>query len=116
MRSVLSVVFCGHHSCAPTEKKPAQYKDLIPSFVSILKQIIESRLPRDYDYHRLPAPWIQMQLLRILAVLGANDKAASEGMYEILHEVMKRADIGINIVTHTPTHTRELCLPSHLCI
>jgi AP-4 complex subunit epsilon-1 len=85
------------------KKKPAAFKDLVPSFVSILKQVTEHRLPRDYDYHRIPAPWIQLRLLQILAVLGANDKAASEGMYEILHEVMKRADIGINVVCVSPT-------------
>lgn len=80
---------CAHKSSA--------YKDLVPDFVSILKQVIEHRLPRDYDYHRIPAPWVQLKLLQILAVLGASDKNASEGMYEILREVMKRADIGINV-------------------
>lgn len=73
------------------------YKDLVSSFVSILKQIIEHRLPKDYDYHRMPAPWAQIKLLQILALLGTADKSASEGMYEVLHEVMRRADIGINV-------------------
>ena len=77
--------------------KPAAYKDLIPDFVSILKQVIEHRLPRDYDYHRMPAPWIQLKLLQVLSVLGQSDKGASEGMYEVLHEVIKRADVGINV-------------------
>lgn len=46
----------------------------------------------------MPAPWVQLKLLQILAVLGASDKNASEGMYEILREVMKRSDnIGINV-------------------
>jgi len=76
---------------------PAEFKDLVPSFVSILKQITEHRLPRDYDYHRMPAPWIQMRLLRILGMLGYADQTASEGMYEVLMEVMRRADSGINV-------------------
>jgi AP-4 complex subunit epsilon-1 len=74
-----------------------QFKDLVPSFVSILKQITEHRLPRDFDYHRIPSPWIQMNLLRILALLGRGDQAASEGMYEVLVDAMKRADTGINV-------------------
>uniref|UniRef100_A0A7S3HNE1 AP-4 complex subunit epsilon-1 C-terminal domain-containing protein n=2 Tax=Spumella elongata TaxID=89044 RepID=A0A7S3HNE1_9STRA len=73
------------------------FKDLVPSFVSILKQITDHRLPKDYDYHRIPSPWIQMNLLRLLALLGKNDQASSEGMYEVLVDVMKRADTGINI-------------------
>jgi len=73
-----------------------KFKDLVPSLVSILKQITEHRLPADYDYHRMPAPWMQMKIVRILAILGQGDKSASEGMYEILAESLKRADVGIN--------------------
>ena len=75
----------------------AAFKDLVPSLVSILKQITEHKLPKDFDYHRIPAPWIQMHILRILAVLGRGDQASSEGMYEVLADVMHRADTGINV-------------------
>ena len=76
---------------------PASQKDIVTSYVSVLKQITEHRLPRDFDYHRIPAPWIQIKLLRLLAVLGNADQAASEQMYEVLHTVMRRADTGINV-------------------
>jgi len=59
----------------PASHLPPPPQDLVPSFVSILKQITEHRLPRDFDYHRMPAPWIQMRLLRILALLGRADRA-----------------------------------------
>lgn len=72
------------------------WKDLVPSLVSILKQIGERRLPSEYDYHRTPAPWMQLMLLRILGVLGKGDPTASAGMYEILGSTLQAADTGIN--------------------
>ena len=72
------------------------FKDLVPSLVSILKQICDHRLPSDYDYHRVPAPWMQLKLIRILGILGQADAAASSGMYEIIADTMKKADTGIN--------------------
>lgn len=85
---------------------PAPYKDLVSSFVSILKQITEHRLPRDFDYHRIPAPWVQMRLLRILALLGRADQAASESMYEVLLDVMRRADTGASGTSFWAAWTR----------
>lgn len=74
-----------------------RYMDLISSFVSILKQTIDHRLPTSYDYHSIPAPWVQIQLLQILRSLAANDQKASQHIYEVLLQTMKNADTGINI-------------------
>ncbi len=38
-----------------------------------------------------------MKLLQILALLGHANQTASEGMYELLRSVMRRADSGTNI-------------------
>lgn len=38
----------------------SSHKDLVVSFVSILKQVAERRLPKAYDYHQMPAPFIQV--------------------------------------------------------
>eukprot|EP00347_Sterkiella_histriomuscorum_P013326 403365145 len=87
-----------NYFCDQVKQRPADFKDLVNSFVVILKQVVEHRLPRDYDYHRLPAPWIQIRILEILSYLGADDKHTSEQMYEIINQVLKRADdSGINI-------------------
>lgn len=80
-----------------SKSSPTGNKDLVPSYVSILKQVTEHRLPRDFDYHRMPAPWLQVKLLSLLGVLGSSDQKASEQMYEILQECMRRADSGVNV-------------------
>jgi len=50
------------------------FRDLVPSFVGILKQVAEHKLDRDYEYHKTPAPWIQVSLLKILAFLGKDSQ------------------------------------------
>jgi len=80
------------------KSSPAKYKDLASSFVVILKQVIEHKLPRDYDYHRMPAPWIQTKLMEILSFLGKDDKDTSSQIYEVIQMALKRSeDLAINI-------------------
>ncbi|KAK7250707.1 hypothetical protein RIF29_33313 [Crotalaria pallida] len=73
------------------------YKDLVVSFVSILKQVAERRLPKSYDYHQMPAPFIQIKLLKILALLGSGDKQASEHMYTVIGDIIRKGDSSSNI-------------------
>jgi AP-4 complex subunit epsilon-1 len=53
-------------------------KELTTSFVVIIKQIIDHKLNRDYDYKRMPAPWMQIKLLQLLSLLGENDQKTSD--------------------------------------
>uniref|UniRef100_A0A3B5MSB8 Adaptor related protein complex 4 subunit epsilon 1 n=1 Tax=Xiphophorus couchianus TaxID=32473 RepID=A0A3B5MSB8_9TELE len=76
---------------------PEGYKDLASSFVTILKQVVGGKLPMDFNYHSVPAPWLQIHLLRILSLLGKNDQSTSEIMYEILDESLRRAEMNHNI-------------------
>ncbi|KAK3162830.1 hypothetical protein QOZ80_1BG0094340 [Eleusine coracana subsp. coracana] len=76
---------------------PSSYKDLVVSFVNILKQVAERRLPTSYDYHQMPAPFIQIKLLKILAVLGSGDKQASGHMYTVLGDIFRKGDTTSNI-------------------
>ncbi|KAI1235113.1 hypothetical protein IHE44_0002745, partial [Lamprotornis superbus] len=73
------------------------YKDLTGSFVTILKQVVGGKLSADFNYHSVPAPWLQIQLLRILGLLGKDDPRTSELMYDVLDESLRRAEINHNI-------------------
>eukprot|EP01061_Rhynchopus_euleeides_P047262 TRINITY_DN9404_c0_g1_i1.p1 TRINITY_DN9404_c0_g1~~TRINITY_DN9404_c0_g1_i1.p1 ORF type:complete len:609 (+),score=241.16 TRINITY_DN9404_c0_g1_i1:182-1828(+) len=79
--------------------KPEENKHLVMSFVSILKQICENCLSKDYEYPRngVPAPWIQIKLLKLLAVLCHGDPAKSKEAAPQLAEVMKRSSTVPNI-------------------
>ncbi|ERM97979.1 hypothetical protein AMTRI_Chr06g173070 [Amborella trichopoda] len=75
----------------------SSYKDLVISFVSILKQVSERRLPKTYDYHHMPAPFIQIRLLKILALLGAGNKQASDNMHTVLGDMFRKCESTSNI-------------------
>ncbi|XP_037109389.1 AP-4 complex subunit epsilon-1 [Syngnathus acus] len=79
------------------KEHPEGYKDLTGSFVTILKQVVGGKLPMDYNYHSVPAPWLQIQLLRILSLLGKGDSSTSEIIYEVLDESLRRAEMNHNI-------------------
>ncbi|XP_070687362.1 AP-4 complex subunit epsilon-1 [Pempheris klunzingeri] len=79
------------------QENPEGYKDLTASFVTILKQVVGGKLPMDFNYHSVPAPWLQIQLLRILSLLGKNDQSTSEIMYDVLDESLRRAEMNHNI-------------------
>eukprot|EP01087_Luapelamoeba_hula_P021168 TRINITY_DN7349_c0_g1_i1.p1 TRINITY_DN7349_c0_g1~~TRINITY_DN7349_c0_g1_i1.p1 ORF type:complete len:1259 (-),score=225.82 TRINITY_DN7349_c0_g1_i1:38-3778(-) len=68
--------------------------DTTSSLANILKQIVGQKLSHHYDYHNVPAPWLQISLLRILAHLGRDNHKASEQMYDILREVLQKATSG----------------------
>ncbi|PON76157.1 Adaptor protein complex AP-4, epsilon subunit [Trema orientale] len=76
---------------------PTSFKDLVPTFVNILKQVAERRLPKAYDYHSMPAPFIQIKLLKILALLAAGDKQASDKMYTVVADIFRKCDSASNI-------------------
>lgn len=56
--SVMSAALCALFDLVTSDVKA--YKNLTTSFVSILKQVAEHRLPKTFDYHRTPAPFVQV--------------------------------------------------------
>ena len=51
-----------------------KHKDVAKSLVGILQQVINRKLPPEFEYHSVPAPWLQIQILKMLAMLGAEDE------------------------------------------
>ncbi|BBN08260.1 AP-4 complex subunit epsilon-1 [Marchantia polymorpha subsp. ruderalis] len=93
--SVTSAALCALFDLITADPRP--YKNMTGAFVNILKQVAERRLPKPYDYHGTPAPFIQIKLLKILALLGAGDKPMSDNMYNVLGDVIKKNDTHTNI-------------------
>ena len=86
------------------KENPRKYRDLAGSFVIILKQVIQHKLPKQFDYHRMPAPWIQMKLMKILQIIGRSDQKASEHCYTILEQVLRRSEQTNNNISVAVTY------------
>lgn len=84
MRLVLGVnlvtftntVFSKHFNfyLSSCQVNPSGYKDLVSGFISLQKAVLEGKIAKEYDYHGVAAPWIQMKNLRLMALLGADDQ------------------------------------------
>lgn len=75
-------------------RSPEAHRDLLDSFTLILSQVIERRLPRTYDFHRTPAPWLQIRVIQIITVLIGSDAQRAQKAAHVLGEAMQRADNG----------------------
>jgi AP-4 complex subunit epsilon-1 len=42
------------------QEDPDPYKEMTDDFCRILKDIIMHKYPKEYEYHRVPAPWMQV--------------------------------------------------------
>jgi AP-4 complex subunit epsilon-1 len=49
------------------------------------------KYPKEYDYHRVPAPWMQIEILKVLGKLGNNDPRASGKIYDIVEKTLRKS-------------------------
>lgn len=68
---------------------PHLFRGETKRLVDTLRNILDHKYPKEYDYHRIPAPWAQIELLRMLEALGRNDQQASSLMYEVLEKEIR---------------------------
>ena len=78
-------------------RDPKSHQDTIPSLINILSQITEHRLLRTYDFHRIPAPWTQIRILKIMRILIQSDLSKLSACTDVLVEVIKRSDVDLSI-------------------
>ena len=79
-----------------SKENPEKIKNLTNALVIILKQVIENKLPTEFNYHKFQSPWIQNTILEILANLGKDDRENSEQIYEVLGQCLKNAETAKN--------------------
>lgn len=48
------------------DQKIADLHDITPHLLGLQQNIVDHKFAKDYDYHRIPAPWLQISILRIL--------------------------------------------------
>lgn len=94
--SVMVAALCALHDVARPD--PGPLRNLVPSLVSILGQVLERRLPKANDHPRgaraLPAPFVQVKLLKCLATLAAGDAAASAAACGVVGDALRLGDNG----------------------
>lgn len=77
--------------------EPTKFIHLISSLVQIQNQLIHRKLRLEFEYHNIPSPWLQIQILQILAILGKYDPQKSIKMYPVVKETLQRAEVNQNI-------------------
>ena len=87
--SVMMSVLPGLHELIKLDPEP--YRGLVHYFTNILKQAAEGKLGRSWVVHRAPAPFLQIFLLRLLALLGAGNAQCSGDMLVVIMDVWRRA-------------------------
>jgi len=70
---ILWVLTLCHLVLVSSQTDPSVYRDLVPGLTNILSQVLSHHLTVDYEYHSVPAPWLVILLLKLLARLGAGD-------------------------------------------
>ena len=101
----MSAAVCSLHIIF--RNNPIAFKSYTQTLCNILKQVIESKLPRAYMYHGVCAPWIQIHILQILAVLGEQDQSASQDMYAVVLDAMNRGEKAGNVIGTQAQHRKK---------
>lgn len=71
---IVAIQVIGKLICACTDVKVS----LTDGLVSIQKQILDGKFPEEYTFHQVPAPWAQMDIIRLLRLLCEENRLTLE--------------------------------------
>lgn len=73
------------------------FKSTIPILLKMLKGLSTSGYIPEYDVSGVADPFLQVKILRLLRIFGANDVQASEQMSDILAQIASNTDATKNV-------------------
>ena len=86
------VIFAGISVLSNVIKSdPISCKDLAKKLSEILLNIINHKYPQEYDYHKIPSPWAQIDILKMLELLGRNDQVTTAVIVDSIERTLRRA-------------------------
>lgn len=72
---------------------------LVPHLTTIMKQILENNIPKEYDYYFIPAPWTQINILQTLSKIASFEKSIHQ-IYEMLCNSIKKIENTISMPSY----------------
>lgn len=72
---------------ASSEVKSSLKLELVPALVRHLKNLVSAGFSPEHDVSGICDPFLQVKILRLMRLLGKNDKEASEAMNDVLAQV-----------------------------
>jgi AP-1 complex subunit gamma-1 len=83
---------------SPDEETPCRtaFLRLVPTLVKMLRNLQTSGYSADHDVGGISDPFLQVQLLTLLRMLGSNNEQATEEMNDVLAQVASNTDSAKN--------------------
>uniref|UniRef100_A0A4W3J8N5 AP-1 complex subunit gamma n=1 Tax=Callorhinchus milii TaxID=7868 RepID=A0A4W3J8N5_CALMI len=89
---VLVIEMCKH-----SPDTHAYFRKVVPQLVKSLKNLIMSGYSPEHDVSGISDPFLQVQILRLLRILGKSDDESSEQMNDILAQVATNTETSKNV-------------------
>jgi AP-4 complex subunit epsilon-1 len=70
---------------------PFKFKDMTKKLGEILYRVVDHKFPKEYDYHKIPAPWVQIEILKMFELMGKNDQACTQLMVDPIERTLRKA-------------------------